>query len=109
MPNPDRNPLRKVATTVGGVIAVIGGLLGAGVQFGLLSSVQADAIRTVGEQLPAGILAIGTVITLVTGIISTLVGAFATAKVGERSVTPVSSPRDNEGNLLFPRGGGFPS
>lgn len=96
----DRNPLRKVALTVGGLTGIIGGLLSAGVLFGVLSSAQADALRVIGEQLPGWLLAVGALVPFLTGAVSSLVSAFGTAKVGERSVTSLVDPRDNDGTRL---------
>jgi hypothetical protein len=96
------NPLREVAVKVGGVVAGLVGVVGAAVQLGFLSSEQSDAVIAAGQQLPNVVLYVGAGITLVTGIVSGIWGAFHTAKAGENHVTPVVSPRDNEGNQLGP-------
>lgn len=96
------NPLKEAASRVGSVVAGLVGLVGSVVQLGYLSSEQGAALINAGAQLPNVVLFVGAGITLVTGIVSGVLGAFRTAAVGKDHVTPLSSPRDNDGNKLVP-------
>jgi hypothetical protein len=76
----NRTPLRVTGTIVGGVTALINGLLGAG----LITAGQGDAA---------------------TGLIAaavTLLAAFGIVVGTEKRVTPLVDPRDNDGNALTP-------
>lgn len=78
-PNRPR-PLRKAAAIIGGLTALISGLVGSG----LLTSGQGGAV---------------------TGWINaciSLLAAFGTVVSTERLVTPLADPRDNLGNALTP-------
>jgi hypothetical protein len=78
-PTPTRpRPLRTAASIIGGLTALVAGLVGSG----LLTTPQGDAI---------------------TGVISAVVaalGAFGIVIAGERKVTPVVDPRDQNGDPL---------
>ena len=80
-PNASRpRPVRIAASIVGGLTALLAGLVGSG----LLTATQGDAL---------------------TGIITaavTAVGAFGYVITTERKVTPVSDPRDHAGRPLIP-------
>ncbi|HEY9415057.1 MAG TPA: hypothetical protein VIQ30_09890 [Pseudonocardia sp.] len=97
-------PLKQIASTVGAAWAAVSGIVSALVMFGVLSSVQGDAIRAAGEAAPATISAVGAAITGVVTIVGGLLAAFRTASHGADHVTPVSSPRDNAGNVLVALG-----
>lgn len=99
-----RNPLREVATKVGGVVTILISLVGTVVQFGYLSSAQAEALTTAGSALPDVILYVGGGITLVTGLVGGVLAAFRTAVAGEKVVTPLVDPRDQAGNALLALG-----
>lgn len=94
--NTYRHPLRRVAalwaTVAGGVGAVVAGLVTAG----WLSSDQGVAVSST---FTAADLTISAVIGLVTAG-AAAVGSFSTAKQGERDVTPLVDPRDNNGRKL---------
>jgi len=92
------NPLAKAATVVGAVVAGLAGLIGAAVQIGIVSPAQADAMSTAGAQLPTLLTSAGGVVTLATGIVAGLLGAFGTAALGKKDVTPVSSPAIEDPN-----------
>ncbi len=77
---PRPRPLRTAASIIGGLTALVAGLVGSG----LLTTPQGDAI---------------------TGVISAVVaalGAFGVVIAGERKVTPLVDPRDDEGQPLIP-------
>lgn len=74
-------PLRKAARIYGGLTALIAGLVGSGV----ISADQGNAITGV---ITAVVVLLGTV-----GIVVT----------AEPKVTPVSDPRDDQGQTLVPR------
>lgn len=96
------NPLAHVASSVGTAWAAASGIVGALVAFGVLTSVQGDAIATVGAVAPTTITAVGTLIAGVTTMAAGLIGAFRTATAGKDHVTPVSSPMglDSLGRLV---------
>ncbi|MCP3800310.1 hypothetical protein NLX83_13685 [Allokutzneria sp. A3M-2-11 16] len=73
-------PLRLTASIVGGLLALVSGLVGSG----LITDVQGSA--TTG--------AINAAVALL--------AAFGVAVVGERRVTPVADPRDSAGQSLLP-------
>lgn len=73
-------PVRIAASIVGGLTALLAGLVGSG----LLTATQGDAL---------------------TGIITaavTALGAFGYVLTTERKVTPLVDPRDNQGRPLIP-------
>ncbi|WP_328611791.1 hypothetical protein OG943_22615 [Amycolatopsis sp. NBC_00345] len=76
----NRTPLRVTGTIVGGVTALINGLLGAG----LVTAGQGDAAT--------GVIA----------AVVTLLAAFGIVVGTEKRVTPLVDPRDNDGNPLTP-------
>jgi hypothetical protein len=72
--------LRTAASWIGGLLALVSGLVGAGV----LTTGQGDAV---------------------TGVISailTVLAAFGVVAATERRVTPISDPRDAQGRPLTP-------
>ncbi|MGH3859807.1 hypothetical protein [Actinokineospora sp.] len=73
-------PLRIAATVVGGLLALVHGLVGAG----LFTSDQGSATTTVINAAVA------------------LAAAFGVVLVGERHVTPLDDPRDDTGTPLVP-------
>lgn len=99
------NPLAKVAATVGGVVATLAGIVGTLVQLGVLNATQADAISAAGAAAEPTLNATGLLIGGLLPLISALVAAFSTVKIGKQDVTPVSSPMDNHGNVLIPSPG----
>lgn len=94
------NPLGEVASKVGTAWSVAAGLVGALVTYGFLSTAQAGAINAAGSALPDTITGLGTVIAGIVPLIGGVVASFRTATAGREHVTPVSSPRDNDGNRL---------
>jgi hypothetical protein len=84
-------PLLEKFRTVGGALAALTGLIAWGTSFGLLTEQQGAA----GAALAA----------LVPGVVSSvlaLLTSFGVVKSGEQLVTPVSSPRDDQGRTLIP-------
>ncbi|MCK2239407.1 MULTISPECIES: hypothetical protein [unclassified Crossiella] len=78
-PTPARpRPLRTAASWIGGLSALISGLVGSG----LLTGIQGDALTG----------AIGAVVAVLS--------AFGIVLVTERRVTPVADPRDDSGRAL---------
>ncbi|XVV05321.1 hypothetical protein ACQPW3_07995 [Actinosynnema sp. CA-248983] len=78
--NPRPRPLRTAASWIGGLLALISGLVGAGV----FTAAQGDAA---------------------TGLINaalTLLATFGVAFAAERKVTPLSDPRDADDRPLIP-------
>lgn len=73
-------PLRTAASIVGGLTALIAGLVGSG----LLTSTQGNAVTGV-----------------ITAVVTAL-GAFGFVVTTERKVTPVTDPRDDDGRRLVP-------
>lgn len=96
------NPLREVANKVGTAWSAVSAVIGAAVSFGLLTAAQAEALADTGEALPGVIMALGTIAGAVIPLLGGIVASFQTVKVGKDHVTPVSSPRDNDGNVLTP-------
>lgn len=90
-------PLMQKVRSVGGVLAALTGLVAWGTTFGFLTEEQGAASAALLALVPGVIGAVGTVLT-----------AFGVVKSGEPLVTPVSSPRDNEGNALRPSLSGQP-
>lgn len=80
-PTPSRpRPLRVAASIVGGLTALVAGLVGSG----LFTAAQGDAVTGV-----------------ITAVVAAL-GAFGFVVTGERQVTPVTDPRDQAGRPLMP-------
>lgn len=73
-------PLRIAATVIGGLLALVHGLVGAG----LFTSDQGNGTTTVINAAVA------------------LAAAFGVVLVGERHVTPLDDPRDDHGRALVP-------
>ncbi len=73
-------PVRIAASIVGGLTALLAGLVGSG----LLTAAQGDALTGV-----------------VTAVVAAL-GAFGFVVTTERKVTPVADPRDEHGRPLVP-------
>lgn len=96
------NPLGEAASKAGAIWATVSGLVGALVTFGVLSSTQASAITDAGDALSPAMLSLGTVVGGLVPLIAGLVSAFRTAATARDHVTPVASPKDNEGNYLVP-------
>lgn len=96
------NPLGKVAATVGAAVAGVIGVVGFFVQFGVLNQAQADAVVAAGAAAEPTLNALGLILGGLVPIVSGLVAAWATARVGKHEVTPTTSPMDNFGNKLVP-------
>ncbi|WNV86559.1 hypothetical protein [Umezawaea sp. Da 62-37] len=80
MSDPRPRPLRTAASWIGGVLALISGLVGAGV----LTDTQGSAT------------------TAVINAVLVLLGTFGVVIATERKVTPVADPRDTDGTPLVP-------
>jgi hypothetical protein len=76
--NPSRRPLRTVASIVGGLTALVSGLVGSG----LLTTDTGNAI------------------TGVINAVVVLLGTLGLVLTAERKVTPLADPRDNDGYPL---------
>jgi hypothetical protein len=81
MSDPRPRPLRTAASWIGGVLALISGLVGAGV----LTDTQGSVTTTA-----------------VINAVLTLLGTFGVVIATERKVTPVADPRDVDGTPLVP-------
>lgn len=92
------NPLAKVASSVGVAVSAASGVVFALVAFGVLTSLQGDAVQTFGAAAPGTITALGTVIAGIAPLIAGIVASFRTAAAGKDHVTPVSSPMGLNGN-----------
>ncbi|MGH3989314.1 MAG: hypothetical protein ACRDTZ_18690 [Pseudonocardiaceae bacterium] len=91
-------PLRQAAAHWARILAVGGGLVTSLTTGGLLSADQAAA-------LGAGLTALDVLYAAGVGVVTAAVGvtaAFRTARTGERQVTPVADPRDDQGRVLVP-------
>lgn len=84
-------PLFDAAATVTRVTATIGTVVTMLVGWGVVSVVQQDAIEGLLGAIPG-------VVTLVTSVLA----AFGVVRRAEPEVTPLSSPRDNDGRALTP-------
>ena len=91
------NPLKDIATKVGAGWAAAAGVVGALGSYGLLTSVQTDAVVAVGEALDDTVLALGVVAGGVLPLVTALVAAFGTAAKGEKVATPSADPVDVDG------------
>ncbi|WNV82204.1 hypothetical protein [Umezawaea sp. Da 62-37] len=80
MSEPRPRPLRTAASWIGGVLALVSGLVGAGVLTDTQGSATAAVINAV----------------------LVLLGTFGVVIATERKVTPVADPRDNDGTPLVP-------
>jgi hypothetical protein len=80
MSDPRPRPLRTAASWIGGVLALISGLVGAGVLTDTQGSATAAVINAV----------------------LVLLGTFGVVVTTEHKVTPVSDPRDADGTPLVP-------
>lgn len=94
------NPLSEAASKVGVAWSAAGGIVSALVSFGLLTSVQGDAVTAAGAAAEGTVTAVGTVLAGVLPLIAGVVASFRTASAGREHVTPVASPRDHEGRPL---------
>ena len=83
--SPRPRPLRVAATIVGGLLALVNGLVGAG----LFTTTQGDAT------------------TAVVNAVVTLLAAFGIALAAEHKVTPLTDPHDHAGRPLVPDNGGL--
>lgn len=108
MTDPARNPLRKIAVKVGAVWAGLAGLVGVGVNLGVLNAAQADALTAAGEALDDTVLLVGGVVGFVLPVGAALLAAFTTARKGEHEVTPNTDPVDVDGVPLVRPDGEVP-
>lgn len=98
------NPLGKVAASVGVAWSAAGAVLSALAAWGVLSVATAHSAQVIGDALPDTIVALGTLIAAATPLITGILAAFRTVAHGKDYVTPLSSPRDTDGNALVPVG-----
>ena len=96
------NPLGEVASKVGVAWASASGLVTGAVTYGLLTTAQGDAITAAGAAAQDTVTALGTVVAVVLPLIGAVISSFRTAAAGRDHVTPITSPRDNDGNPLTP-------
>lgn len=82
-------PLRDAAKSIGTIIGIIGGLVVTATTYGILSATQGNAIGALLAAIPG-------VIALVTALLA----SFGIVTKAEPLVTPVSAPRDDQGNRL---------
>ena len=102
MADATRNPLSDIAQKIGTGWSAVSGVIGALVTYGVLSGAQGEALTAAGAQAQDTVTAFGTVLGGALPLLAGVISAFSTAKVGERHVTPVGDPRDNDGNRLTP-------
>lgn len=98
------NPLGEIAAKIGPAWGALSGVLVALVPLGILSQTQVDAIDAAGD---SAVDAVGVIAPIVGGVVALVLAAvqsFVQAKVSKDRVTPVESPRDNDGNVLIPAG-----
>jgi hypothetical protein len=84
-------PLLDKVKSVGGALAALTGLVAWATSFGFLTEQQGAASAALLALVPGIIGAVGTVLT-----------SFGVVKSGEKLVTPLSSPMNNEGERLIP-------
>lgn len=96
------NPLGEAASKVGVAWSAASGIVSALVTFGALTAAQGDAVTAAGAAAEGTVTALGTVLAGILPLIAGVVSAFRTASAGKEHVTPVASPRDNEGRVLVP-------
>lgn len=82
-------PVRKAALLYGSIVTVLVTLLGAAVTLGVLSSEQAAAINSLIDYVGTAIVPLGVMLTAVSSLVAGVAGAWTTAEVGRRKVTPV--------------------
>lgn len=82
-------PVRAAAWTWGTLATAITTAIGVAAAVGFLSVEQADLLNQVVGLVSTAIVPVGSIIVLVTGLVSGLAGAHATAAVARRKVTPV--------------------
>lgn len=97
-PNPLKEAAQKVGVAAGAAAAVIGAL----VSYGVLSVSQGDALSAAAASAQSTTTALGTVVGGVIPLIGAVVAAFTSTNAAKQHVTPVSSPRDDAGNVLAP-------
>lgn len=85
-------PLHDAAARMTKLFGIIGTVVTAAAGWGVLTSVQGDALLGLLGVIPG-------VITLVT----TVLAAFGVVREGEPQVTPLADPRDASMNPLVPR------
>lgn len=96
------NPLKEVANKVGVAWATAASVVGMLVTFGVFTAAQGNAVSAVGDAIPGTIEALGIIAGGLVPLVGGVVAAFRTVAAGRDHVTPVSSPRDNDGNVLVP-------
>lgn len=84
-------PLQDAASRIRLTLGILGTITSALVGFGVLSVVQGDALTGLW----------GALLGLVTPVF-VILAAFGVVRAGEPQVTPLSDPRDNDGNKLTP-------
>lgn len=84
-------PIRDAFKSVGSAVALLGSVATALVGWGVLSTVQGDAINGLLGAVPG-------VVTLATALLA----SFGVVKVAEPQVTPVVDPVDGYGRPLTP-------
>ncbi len=83
-------PLQEAASRLSKVLGVAGAVVTALVGFGIFSLAQGDAVQGLLGAIPG-------VVTAVVAVLS----AFGVVRAAEPQVTPLSDPRDNDGNKLI--------
>lgn len=96
----DRFPLDTIKKKWSKVAGAVGGIVSALVSAGLISAGQGEAVTELFTKLDSLWALIPGVITAGSAVWS----AFQTGSEGEKKVTPVAAPYDNQGRRLIPEG-----
>lgn len=97
-PNPLKDAASKVGVAAGAAAAVIGAL----VSYGVLSVSQGDALTAAAASAQSTTTALGTVVGGIIPLVGAVVAAFTSTSAAKQHVTPVESPRNNDGHVLAP-------
>lgn len=96
----DRFPLDKIKKKWSKIAGAVGGVVTALVSAGLITAGQGEAVTALFTKADS-------LLALIPGVIaagSAVWSAFKTGTDGEKEVTPVKAPYDNEGRRLVPEG-----
>lgn len=95
-------PLDHAARTTGALWSFGSGLGFALIAHGILSAAQAEALTAAAQQAADAVVAWGTGIAGVAGLVAGLLASFRVAADARDHVTPVTDPRTIDGAPLIP-------